>query len=585
MLKNHLTATCIVMLLCMALFGCNKVHQSEKLDKPPLAESNPKYYYYPQKQKKEIVLNTEYINIVSKERLQGKYQNLGIVNSINEGKTIETSDNRGGQKGEKFYTGRLKLKNKMGDEEYLKVVKSFYDDPNTEYVSPSFEDPQVPQTMINLTNFFYVKLYNPNDISYLNYLANQHGALVIEQYEYMPLWYTLSSTSISQNSLDLANAFFETGMFEYAHPDFFLDDPLLSCPTDEYFNSQWGNNNTGQFDGTAGVDIKACSALDIVRPSGAIIDVAFVDDGFDMTHPDLVSNLYGPIKSYDCHTRSSPATLGTNGHGTAMAGITGARENGEGIVGVAPYCRFMFASHVLVPGSSPQQHMQYMRDLAAGIDWSTQNGAEVINLSWRAGWDRFIFEAIERATIYGRNGKGCIVVCASGNTNLPLVEFPANASLNILSVGSVNQCGKRSEKNSCSQDHYGSSAFGVWLEVVAPGTRVLTTDIVGSQGFSTGDYGEVDGTSASAAYVSGVAALILSQNPSLTVTEVRNIIESTAQKVGGYSYGHEPYRYNGPWHQEMGYGLVNAYAAVLNTPRLIGVVPGYQYYGQVVNGD
>ena len=70
-----------------------------------------------------------------------------------------------------------------------------------------------------------------------------------------------------------------------------------------------------------------------------------------------------------------------------------------------------------------------------------------------------------------------------------------------------------------------------------------------------------NGTSAAAPHVAGVAALILSINPTLTGQQVRNIIESTAQKIGGYNYQITAGRPNGTWHQEMGYGLVNAHAA------------------------
>lgn len=70
------------------------------------------------------------------------------------------------------------------------------------------------------------------------------------------------------------------------------------------------------------------------------------------------------------------------------------------------------------------------------------------------------------------------------------------------------------------------------------------------------------GTSFAAPIVSGVAALVLSVNPFLTGQEVRDIIEQTAQKVGGYSYANTSGRTNGIWHEHMGYGLVDAYAAV-----------------------
>jgi subtilisin family serine protease len=583
MQKKQSVAICIAMLLSMILISCTKVDQFAKLDDHTVNESTSKYYYYYQKKKKDISLNTEVINIVSKKKLDGKYRDLGTISWSNAGKAIiESSDGEKKQKGEKLFYGKLRLRKKGTEEEYLKIINNFYSDEDIQNVSPTFIDPQLPQGVLSINNFFYVKLNSQSDISYLYNLANSYGVTVIGQQEYMPLWYTLSILDGSQNSLELANTFYQTGMFEYAHPDFMLDNSLLSCPTDANFNNQWGNNNIGQMGGTSGVDIKACSALNLVRSSGAIIDVAILDDGFDMAHPDLIANLWGPQLSFNCNTKTSPATLvNRSGHGTAVAGILGARENGNGIVGVAPYCRLMLVSHDFAPETSAEIRKRNLEDMAAGIKWSVQNGAEVLNFSWQCGYNDLIVEAIKYATIYGRNGKGCIVVCASGNGNSDVV-FPANASLNIITVGSINQCGTRSMYSNCSQSHYVSSGYGVWLEVVAPGSNIFTADIVGPDGHSTSDYGYIHGTSAAAPYVSGVAALILSRNPTLTLNEVRNIIESTTQKVGGYSYGYEPYRNNGTWHPEMGYGLINAYAAVLNTPYP-GILLGYEYYANPIN--
>lgn len=70
------------------------------------------------------------------------------------------------------------------------------------------------------------------------------------------------------------------------------------------------------------------------------------------------------------------------------------------------------------------------------------------------------------------------------------------------------------------------------------------------------------GTSAACPHVSGVAALILSVDSTLTNIEVRNIIEQTAQKVGGYNYEIDTIHLNGKWNNQVGYGLVNAHQAV-----------------------
>jgi subtilisin family serine protease len=93
------------------------------------------------------------------------------------------------------------------------------------------------------------------------------------------------------------------------------------------------------------------------------------------------------------------------------------------------------------------------------------------------------------------------------------------------------------------------------LDVVAPGREIWTTDV-------TGGYTCVSGTSFAAPHVSGIVALIWATDPDLSVWRVRNIIEQTTRKIGGNTYGVDPLRLNGLWNQFVGYGLVNAYAAV-----------------------
>ena len=265
--------------------------------------------------------------------------------------------------------------------------------------------------------------------------------------------------------------------------------------------------------------------------------------------------------SFDSESGTSPQVVYTglvdSNHGTRCAGIIGAvKDNEIGLAGVAPNCKLMSISNSFEV--TPFLQMK----IADGMDWAWQNGADIISNSWYSpicytGID----EAINNAVTQGRNGKGCVVVFASGNANTASVYYPANLP-NVIAVGAIDYDGNRAF----------FSNYGSTLDIVAPGVNISTTkgpkaplqyhphpeeylDTIYRRFFG--------GTSAACPHVSGVAALILSVNPYLSGQQVRDIIESTAQKVGGYNYQNTLNRPNGTWHAEMGYGLVDAYAAVV----------------------
>jgi hypothetical protein len=177
----------------------------------------------------------------------------------------------------------------------------------------------------------------------------------------------------------------------------------------------------------------------------------------------------------------------------------------------------------------------------------------VISNSWGGGGEHdAITNAINSAVNQGRGGLGCVVLFSSGNDYNSTVSYPARLS-NVIAVGATSVNDSRE-----SYSNYGSA-----LDVVAPGgnKNIYTTDIVGFAGYSTSDYAsDFDGTSAACPHAAGVAALILSVNRCLTGTEVKQILELSCDKVGGYCYN--PGKANGLWNNQMGYGRINAYKAV-----------------------
>lgn len=419
---------------------------------------------------------------------------------------------------------------------------------NVRQVLPSFT---LGGKRVDPTDNFYVQLRADSDVSLLQAMAAQYNVEIVDNDAFMPLWYTLScNDSTGMTAIEAANLFHTSGQFASSEPELIHYDIVHS--SDTYYPQQWNLKNTGQY-GLAGLDINVEGAWEITKGDGVV--VAVCDLGIDLDHPDLAANIY-PY-SYDAVSGTSPSVIHGD-HGTPCAGIIGAvQDNGIGISGVAPEVQLMSVSHY--DNATAGQ-------LANGLNWAWRNGADVISCSWGYSPSNYIDWAIYAALDSGRNGKGCVVVFSSGNSG-DAVSFPANSDPRILAVGGINYAGRRMGTDSLGNYHTTPliSCYGEELDVVAPTLDIYTTDIVGFDGYTVNSYFDgFGGTSASCPQVAGIAALMLSANPDLTVERVAEIIESTSRKVSSswYTYAKDSIHTSGIWNEELGYGLVDATAAV-----------------------
>lgn len=416
-------------------------------------------------------------------------------------------------------------------------IKDLAKSSDIEYSAPFFEDIDNGED-VGISHLFYVKLKTKEDRDLLIDLASKLKVEVLGNNEYMPLWYTLScDVNSAGNSLQMANAFYESGLFEAAEPAFMCAVKLASTsassfPNDTYFNKQWN------LDGTYSINWKQAYSLS----TGANVEISIIDSGADYMHPDFNWKL---MPAYDLRTNSLYSTGLYGAHGTKCAGIICAQvNNNEGIAGVSPNSNVYMYAHPMDKGVNIEQ------ELATGIAMASES-SDVISCSWGRNPNipsNFITDAIRYALVWGRNGKGVVIVFATGNEN-GAIHFPANCDEEILAVGSIGENGKKAA----------DSNYGTKLDVVAPGVGITTTNVLGS---SIPMYDTFSGTSAACPHVAGIAALMLSVNPNLTSASVITIIEKTARKVGGYYYSTVSGRPNGTWNEKMGYGLVDAYAAV-----------------------
>ena len=188
--------------------------------------------------------------------------------------------------------------------------------------------------------------------------------------------------------------------------------------------------------------------------------------------------------------------------------------------------------------------------MARGIRWAYEYGADIISNSWGCpAYNSEIDEAIMDAFRYGRQGKGCVVVFATGNDSTNIISYPANCNDTILAVGAIDSTGVRAT----------FSQYGTELDLVAPGDKIWST-IPNQTGY-------MSGTSMACPHVAGVAALVLERDPELTVTQINSIICRNAKKLSDVNFNVT--KFDGLWNEEYGYGLVDAYSSVVNTPHVV----------------
>jgi len=286
------------------------------------------------------------------------------------------------------------------------------------------------------------------------------------------------------------------------------------------------------------------------------IKIAILDDGVDLQHEDLKARIAG---SYDSPLNISPLQpIPLEKHGTACAGLAAAvPKNGRGICGISNGCSLL-AVRIGQPLSENSPYWKTDSDtIARGIDWARENGADVLSNSWGSAPSNKVYYAIERARTQGRGGKGAVIVCAAGNQSSPTIGFPAHLP-HVLTVSASNQNDEFKTGTSSDGERWWGSNYGPEIGVSAPGVGNLTTDITGPSGYAPGNYYPAfNGTSSACPIVAGAAALVLSANPTLTEAQVRDLIQSTADKIESHRY---PY-VNGRNHQH-GFGRLNVLLAV-----------------------
>lgn len=468
------------------------------------------------------------------------------------------------------------------------------------YASHVYELEMSPGTYVYLANQLTVQFSEGVSITKIEAIAHRLGIIRSHALSDSGNTYCfIVGPAARQNPLKIANQLVRHPNVLLAEPNIILATAPLYRPTDDRYPEQWHlHHRENSADLAPNSHISAEKAWDITRGSRSVV-IAITDDSFDLAHPDLqgTGKIVAPQDLKNRDNLPIPVADYEN-HGTAVAGVALAEETGEGVVGVAPGCSLM-----------PIQTTGFLDDssIEKMFDWAVSQGADVISCSWSPAavyfpLSRRISRAINRAATLGRGGKGCVVIFSAGNANRPVegkVEesgWARNLFKGVTSwlsgfaihpdVITVSACTSLNQKAAYSN-------WGRHISVTAPsnnappnmslsegtfdtgppirsrlvGRAVLTSDRTGSKGYSRSDYARFGGTSSSCPLVAGVVGLMLSANPDLSAKEVKQLLQSTTDKIidkdpdPQLKQKHGTYDSNGHsfW---FGYGKVNAFKAV-----------------------
>jgi serine protease len=269
------------------------------------------------------------------------------------------------------------------------------------------------------------------------------------------------------------------------------------------------------------------------RSTGASNVIAVLDTGVQFNHPDLAGRL---LTGYDFVNDDTNAS-DDNGHGTWVSGIIAANANdGYGMAGIT------WTDKVLPVKIMDREGTGSTADLAAGITWAADRGADVINMSVGG----FPYStAIQNAVNYAWS-KGAVLVGAAGNNRREERFYPASYD-NVVSVTATQ----------VNDEFSNWSSWGPRVDVSAPGSSVLVTNcyVCTYGGHDTwGTHTYISGTSFATPNVAGVIALIRARYPDLTAQQVVDRLRSSTDDLG----------YPG-WDSKYGQGRVNAWRALGGT--------------------
>ena len=301
----------------------------------------------------------------------------------------------------------------------------------------------------------------------------------------------------------------QSGLVEYAEPDYYLH--ALATPNDFYYQqgNLWGLHNSGRYGGNTNADIDATDAWNIQNDASGVI-VAVIDTGVRYTHEDLAANMWVNPADGSHGTNvvaNNPDPDDDYGHGTHVAGTIGAvGNNNVGVVGVAWKTQIMACKFLDSTGNGT------IAGAIACMDYARSHGAKIVNASW--GTTNFTSQSLHDAIASLRDA-GIMFVAAAGNSSsnndvTPLYPASYRDLDNIIAVAATDMSDSLASFSDYGPTNVDLAAPGLWIFSCWNG--------------SNSDYQFDDGTSMAAAMVSGAVAVMEAHFPSDNYQQIKQRI-------------------------------------------------------------
>ena len=460
-------------------------------------------------------------------------------------------------------------------------VEALKTESTVEYISPIHSNAN--KQFVTYKPNFFVLLNNESDLDLLQTEAEKLEIEIIGSNKFTSEIIELKTNKYGIDAIDAVNALKATGLFANVSPN--LVHSVSDCSVDDpRYERQWHLKNDGtslQGNGTIGSDIDVEAAWGITTGSSDI-NLVIVDSGIDTLHPELEGKLLPGFDAMGDGTKGYPTpNYDSDGHGTSCAGIAAANTNNTlGVAGVCPGCNVIpirvFNYEVVLGEVQPWSETQFFLDC---MGWQVQNDVDVSSNSWAVpdvllalypGSDTLVNAVIDQVVEQNRGGLGAPMLFSSGNDgitdSIPL--WPARYE-NTIAVGATSMCDEHKTPTSCDNESWWAGNWGEGLDVSAPGVKVATIDMLGTNGFHcTEYYNSFNGPSAACPNAAGTLALVLSEFPQMPQWMARKVLNRSSEKVGGYDYS--TWNEDGGWSEELGYGRINAYNALVYGATSIG---------------